>query len=422
MAQVIDRIVRSGGNAVLAIFSARVLGSADYGMLAYLLTVVGFASILSTLGLANFTLISFARLPAEETDTWLSTLVILRQAGALAAVGGAMLFLATIRHASVELVILGGMIASSQLLQSLDCYESFYLARGQAGAVLLVRWFSFAMLGAAKIAACIWHAPLGIFALLAALDLGLYGATYLVLAPKNRPRLHWRQVRWSIMKEALGSCWPLAIASLTVLTYMRYDQFLISRYLGDRALGQYAVAVVVAELWNFVANALSVAFMPRLTAMLGNGGESKYSLFFGQLTRLAFWGSFSYSLAVFLLAEPIIRILYGSEFATAASTLRILCWTAPLIAVGILNAVWVVHHQIQSVWLFQTLIVATFSIISNQFVVHRFGVNGAALVLLASQLLACLLLNGFFKATQELFATQLKAIFNLGQSRPSNNA
>lgn len=412
-AQILDRVVRSGGNIVLTIFIARVLGSNDYGILAFLLTVVGFASVFSTLGLANYTLINFSRLPVQAAEMWLSTLVFLRQSGAVVAVLATTLFLAVVRGMDMEIVLLGGMIACSQLLQSLDCYESYYLARGKVGTVLLARWVSFAVLAGAKVAACLLHAPLGLFALLAGLDLGLYGVAYLLLNPASRPRLRWRAVRRPIAVEALKACGPLVLSGVTVLVYMRYDQFLISRYRGDADLGVYAVAVVIAELWNFVANALSVAFTPRLTTVLELNGAAAYHAFFCRLSRYAFWGSCCYALVIWVLSGPLIRLLYGSEFAAAAQILRILCWTAPFIAIGILNSIWMIHHGAQSTWLLQTLTVASFSVVANQFVVPRFGTAGAASVLLISQALACFFLNGIFKATRELFAIQLWAIFDL---------
>lgn len=410
-AQILDRVVRSGGNILLTIFVARVLGSKDFGVLSYLLTVVGFASIFSTLGLANYTLINFSRMNVRTDETWISTLVFLRQSGAVIAILASMIFLSVARGLDSVVVLLGGMMACSQLLQSLDCYESYYLARGKIGTVLVARWTSFAILAGAKITACIFHAPLGIFVLLAGLDLGLHGVAYLLLNRSSRPSLRWSAVRRPIAAEALKACGPLFLTGLTVLVYMRYDQFVITRYRGDATLGVYAVAVTIAELWNFVANALSVAFTPKLTMALRRNDEKGYDDFFCLISRYAFWGSSLYGLVLCVVSAPLIRFLYGLEFESAALILQILCWTAPLIAIGIINSIWIIHHGAQATWLVQTLITASFSVAANQIAVPRFGAVGAALVLLASQALACFFLNGAFKSTRKLFFLQMRSIF-----------
>jgi O-antigen/teichoic acid export membrane protein len=159
-------------------------------------------------------------------------------------------------------------------------------------------------------AAAAWTASFVIADIAALSALGLRGVQLpSILAP------NWRalgaQIRYGV---------PGQIANLAALFNYRLDQFLVAAFVTRAAVGQYTVAVGLAESVWWISTAVALVLMPRLSGM-----ESERA---GELTPVATRNTLALSalaaIALAVVSPVVIRILFGSEYDDAVLPLILL--------------------------------------------------------------------------------------------------
>ena len=118
---------------------------------------------------------------------------------------------------------------------------------------------------------------------------------------------------FSLLRTTLTRSLPLHVAMVLHFLHLRSDLFLVQGFLGAVALGDYSVAVVLAETVLLITDSLSVAILPRQmadsprqAAIIAVRG-AKASLILAVVAAIAWAG----------LGSSIIDIFFGSAFSPA---------------------------------------------------------------------------------------------------------
>jgi O-antigen/teichoic acid export membrane protein len=172
---------------------------------------------------------------------------------------------------------------------------------------------------AAVVLVAIYALPLP--ALYFAIPISLAVANGLVVGIALRA-LRWR---WTWSPAALGHALRYGIQShfgnIAEIGVLRLDQFAVYWLLGPTALGLYSVGALAADFMAQGAQAASYVFFARIAAA---GPRGPY------LARLAVGASslvlFAVAVPAFLLADPIVRTVFGPGFEGSIPALRILAF------------------------------------------------------------------------------------------------
>jgi O-antigen/teichoic acid export membrane protein len=188
--------------------------------------------------------------------------------------------------------------------------------------------------------------------------------------PIRRSDLSLAEAKYLIRESA-----PLLFSSLFVMLYMRIDQILISKWLGSEAVGNYSVAVRIAEVFNFVPVYLAVSLLPVFTKTLGDGkSDELYEVCF------RFLNLFIFPVILFftLFSGEFLDILFPGQFPEAAGALRVLIWSEFFIFVGVIHSTIVLANGLQRYDLLLVAIQAAVNITLNWFLIDRFLIVGAS--------------------------------------------
>lgn len=159
-----------------------------------------------------------------------------------------------------------------------------------------------------------------------------------------------------------------------VLNY-RLDAFIVNAMMGVRHVGIYATSVSVSELLLLVPTAVNVVMYPTITAIRGDH-RNRVTLL---ATGATMYGVGLLGIVWALLADPIIRVLFGSAFTESAGPAR---WLIPgMLAIGIVRvlchaAAGAGHPEVLTYTTFAGL---AFTIPLDLVLIPRIGVLGAAL-------------------------------------------
>jgi O-antigen/teichoic acid export membrane protein len=164
------------------------------------------------------------------------------------------------------------------------------------------------------------------------------------------------------------------VAALSLFLVLRVDVIIIQLILTDRDVGQYAVAVSLAELAYLVPSTVATLLFPRMASMTDPHER------WATARRWAMSIAIGTALVVpvgWLLGEPIIATLYGPDFAGGTGALL---WLLPgIVLLSVQTIISHYHYAIgaPSVLVIAPLAGAVINVVLNVTLVPLHGISGA---------------------------------------------
>jgi O-antigen/teichoic acid export membrane protein len=134
------------------------------------------------------------------------------------------------------------------------------------------------------------------------------------------------------------------------------------------------------------------------------------------------WLGVAIALPVSILAEPLMRILYGAPYEGAGAALAIVIWSAVVTFLGLVTGYWLVAENLQRIYPVRILASLCTCVVLNLILVPRWGIRGAAVATVFAQFVASTVVYAFNKKTRIMIVMQFKALalpYRLLTSRPS---
>ena len=311
------QIVRFAGNVALA----RLLQPSDYGLVAIVTAVNGFASLLTELGLAGA--VVHAR---HLTDRFLSTAFWVN------AVTGVVL--------TATVMLAAGPIASfydqPELVPLLRIASlGFTLSVGAIHLGVLQRALRFGRLGTIELVGAL--ATLVTSLALATAGVGAYS---LVIGPVVGAIVttfgYWFSARWWPRhppdRRSLRELWRFS-GGLTAFNLVNYwsrnaDNLLIGKFASAAALGYYGKAYSLMMLpLNEVSNVISRVMFPALVEVRDN--PERFRRAWLKTVRLALLLSMPFSVGVTVTAPALVLTLFGPQWVGMTTVLALLAASIP---------------------------------------------------------------------------------------------
>ena len=230
-------------------------------------------------------------------------------------------------------------------------------------------------------------------------DTGILSSCYLFVYYKKGFKIRNWLFDYGLAKTFLRSSWPLMFSSLAITIYMKIDQVMIKSLLNDNAVGIYAAAAKVSEVWYFIPTIICASFFPALVY----GHKTGSAQFASRLKRiyfLMFWLSFLIAVAVSFLSASIIQILYGPAYAPAASVLSVHVWSGVGVFLGVAVTQYLIIENYNKIVFCSTSISAVINVILNFILIPRMGIMGAAIATLVAYWFSMLFVV-FFKKSRD---------------------
>lgn len=206
-------------------------------------------------------------------------------------------------------------------------------------------------------------------------------------------RLSFRNLPWKSFFSQTR--YTYAISLLADITLMLDIVFLRLLSL-PVAVGLYAFSMKIVRTSSILLTDPLLVFFPRIVALVQAGETEKAkAVVLRNLQLLIFFG-LPMSAGIFLLAEPVIRVVLGEQFLPALTDLRLLAFY-PLLKVYNLflsKQVLIVHHH-ERAYMKSLLAGAFFFIATTIPLSSRFADTGACIAILLSELVT-LCLNLYY--------------------------
>jgi len=352
---------------LITILIARSLGDigfASFSAAFFLMTILGN----STSGLDKTFVFQFVRLKGREKDSVLSSYTFLKLYLMLFLTSSAIVILFLFRGSfnfDIRLAILGIICSISYWI--LTYISSIYQALQK-----------FKLYGLTQITYYLGLFLLVIIIFLLKINSGfIYISLYflaswilivLLLPFKNKGILTSKEELIGLLKKAK---W-LILSEIVWLIFIRFDYFTVSKILGPDELGNYALALRIINITIIFVGSLSLYILPKAAEIDSNKKLARFwkiSLGIGG-TLLGF------NLILYLLAKPIVLILFGREYFPTIRFFRLMIIAyLPMVFLSPFKYLILRFNKEIHYFVFNGILLATYIIFLNMFVV-KFGSIG----------------------------------------------
>jgi PST family polysaccharide transporter len=402
----VDRVVRMGMGLFVGVWVARYLGPIQFGSLNFAGAFVALFGSVTTLGLDGIVMRELVH-KAEDRHEILGTTLALRSVAGLVAVGVSIAILRLIQPHDRQALLLVSILSLTLVFQAFDTIDAFFQSQVRSKITVWAKNGVFLVFAAIRVSLIYAKAPLWTFAAAMTSEIAL-GAAGLVLGYRlSGGRMSsWRSSKQRAV-HLLKQSWPLILSGMAIMVYMRLDMVMLKIMKGDFAVGLYAAATRVSEVWYFIPLAIVSSVSPAIMRAKDNP-----ELFYGRLRKLFSLMTLSacaIGSIVALSSHAIIRILYSSGYSGAAPVLAVHVWASVFVFLGVAQSPWDISKNMLKLSLYRTVTGAIINIAMNFYLIPRYSAMGAAVATVASYAISGVFANAFSARTRPIFYMQMKS-------------
>lgn len=400
------KIMQSLINFVIGILTARYLGPSNYGVLSYAMSVVAFAVPIMQLGLNQTLIREFVKSPEREGQILGSALVI-NSISSVFCMIGTVAFVMFVDAGEKETILICALYSLTLVFQATEITQFWFQSK------LLSQYPSIAML-VAYIVVALYKVYLLVtqksviwFALSNVLDYSL--VSIILMAMYKRIGGQRLGFSWQTGREMLSRSKYYIIPSLMVMIFQHTDRIMIKLMIGEVETGVYAAAITCIGITGFVFTAVIDSARPVILESKEKN-QAVYETRMIQLYSIIACMSIGQSIVMTLFAKPIVHLLYGPEYAKAASILSVAVWYVTFSYYGSVRNVWILAEEKQKYLTGINIAGAVANVVLNYYLIPICGATGAALASLITQFYTNVIIGFLFKPIRENNALMVKSL------------
>ena len=379
----VEKIIRFTVGLFVGVWVARYLGPERFGLLSYAQSFVGLFTIIASLGLDGIVVRELVK-NNNLNDEIIGTAFWLK----LIAAFGVLLILAiaiNLTSNDTYTNILIFIIASATIFQSFNVVDFYFQSKVMSKFVVYANIISLFLSSIVKITLILNEAPLVAFAWVILFDSFILACGFIYFYIKKNLKFKIKNLKLKIKTATslLKDSWPLILSGIAISIYMKIDQVMIKEMMNAEAVGQYAAAVRLSEVWYFIPMVITASLFPAIV----NAKKVSEKLYYGRLQKLYdlnFFIALILGLPVIVFSNFIVELLYGQQFNQSAQILSIHMFCGFLVFMGVVRGKWMLNENLQRYDLFIHIIGAIANIIFNYIFISLLGIIGAAYATLLS--------------------------------------
>ncbi|MGN6113741.1 MAG: flippase [Luteimonas sp.] len=383
---VTDKFLRAVLALPVTLWVARYLGVDEFGRLSYATSFVMVFAVLAAIGLDS-------QLIRDLVKSRHPRNVVLASGFVLKSAGSAVAFVLAVASALVvdprrgtDLVLVV-VFAAAMLLQPFDVVDYWFRARSQSRKAVVAKLSGFVAGLLARIGVILAHGDIVDLALVSVAEaaIGAVGLVAMYYRGEHDGGRFAASGRY--MRDLLQRSWPLLLSALAIVLYMRLDTLMLQHMSGPEAVGIYAAATRLSEVWYALPVIVATAAFPSLV----HSHDESEAKFRGNMRRLYFWFAWmavAVALPVSVASGWLVPVLFGPAYQPASVVLAIHVWSCVAVYLGVASGQFLVIKNLQGISLYRTALGLGCNVVLNLLLIPGYGPAGAALATLVSYTVA----------------------------------
>ncbi|MEI6705242.1 MAG: flippase [Deltaproteobacteria bacterium] len=403
-----DKLLRMGVGLFVNIWMVRYLGPERFGLLSYSVAFVALFATFATLGLDGIVIRELVRKPDDSSEI-LGSALVLRLVGSACSFVVCMGSFLLLRQSDTAGRMLVAIIAAGMVLQAFDVIDFWFQSRMLSRNTVIAKNCAFLMAVSVKIGLILAHASLLMFAWAAFLEV-ILGVVGMMLLYKNSGH---RIGEWSSAfvrcRQMLNDSWPMILSGLSIAIYMKIDQIMLGDMAGNGAVGIYASATKLSEIWYMIPMIVVSSVFPSIVQSKAQD-EQLYNRRITRLFSLMAGISLLIAIPMSLCSGWVVTAMYGNAYQAAGPVLAVHIWASLFVFYGVAQGPWDLTENLTRLAMVRIVTGATVNILLNLWLIPAYGPIGAAAATVVSQALAAVFLNLLHEKTRPIFYCQIKSL------------
>jgi O-antigen/teichoic acid export membrane protein len=293
------------------------------------------------------------------------------------------------------------------LFGSFDMFVYWYRYKNKASITAIYRLVAFGISAAWRLFAIAVLKSLILYVVGVVAETGLFVIFLIFFYRKNYTKVI--NVSKETIKTMLKISYPFIFSAVLATIYGQADKIMLKSMVDNSAVALYNASTTLAGLVVIIPTTLIEGFRPDIMdAKLKD--ESLYQRRLRQLYAIIFWACIAYGLFITFFAKQIIMVLYGQKYLGAVNSLSLIVWYTSFSYFGAINNVFMVAED-KIKWVqVTTLVGAICNIILNFFLIPLWGIIGAALASLLTQVIANFILMAVIPDLRKGFGIMVRGI------------
>lgn len=184
-------------------------------------------------------------------------------------------------------------------------------------------------------------------------------------------------------RRLLARSWPLIAHAVLGLAIFNSDLIVLRLFRTPADVGHYAAAYTLISFFLNLGAAYTLTLLPVLTRLRHDGGAAQ-ALYHGAIGQVLA-GALPMALGGFLVAGPLVTLIFGADFLPAAAPLGILVWCVPVAVIRNVAQAALVAHERQDRLLHTVAWAAALNLALNFLLIPAYGLIGAAIATVATE-------------------------------------
>lgn len=382
----------------------RYLGPTEFGRMTYVYSYVLLFIPLCQMGLNSTVVKELA--DNKDNNEVIGTILVIRMLGSIVGMFCSIFVVSLLNKEGYT--IIAALQSFALLFQTFDCLVNFYQTKylsKKSGIIYAVSYIATAIF---RIVAILLKKDIKWFAFATSLDYIVVAILLISVYFKDGYGLRFS---FSMAKKLLKNSYHYIFASVFVIIYGKViDTLFLGKMISETAVGYYSAATLLCNSWPFILQSIIDSSSPMIFDSYKNNEEG-FEKGLKRLYAIIFYAGISVALIITVFARIIIFILYGNDYLSAITPLRIICWSSTFSYIGVARYIWLQCKGLNKYETIISFIGAVTSVILHYVLIKLYGINGAAIALLLNEFITNFVLLFIIKGTRENGKLVLEAIF-----------
>ena len=397
-----DKVFKMILGFFVIIYLTRYLGPDRFGLLAYSQSIVSIFMAISTLGLANGgVLLKELVGNSKKKDLLLGTVFYLTMAASLLMISivfGVLVFLPDDQSNILILIISFSIFFQNISIIIIDYFQLKVLSKY----VTYCSSIGFIFSSILKVSLIYFELELIFFAYALLFDSIILSIGLVYFYKRQGLSISKWKFDPVIAKKFLKAAVPLTLITISAFVYTRIDQIMIKHMLDNEAVGNYAAAITVSELFYFIPAIILSSVFPKIVEVRSSN-KDRYMDLLENMYRLVLWIALPIAAGMYFFSDLIVSILFGSQYTQASEILAILSWSIVFSSVSAVFIKILYIEGFEKKYLYKYLFGVIINTVLNYFLIKEYGVRGAAMATLITLFAVSYIFDLFDKELRKFY-------------------
>lgn len=390
---ILGKVIQMVLSFIISIFVARYLGPSNFGVINYAAAYVAFFTSLCTLGI-NSIIIKELIDNQDKQGEIIGTTLVLRIISSIFSTIMIIAIVSIVDRDEPVTILVVALYSISLVFQIFDTFNYWFQSRYQSKITAISTLLAYLAISFYKIVLLIFEKNVTWFAFANSVDyIFLAFCLYFAYRKNNGPKISFSL---KTGKKLLGKSYHYILSGMMVAIYGQTDKLMLKQMLDDTSVGYYSLAFSINTMWVFVLSAIIDSMYPTIMNLYKSDHKA-FDKKNRQLYAIVIYISIFVATMFSIFGKLAIQILYGEEYLPAFASLKIIAWYTIFSYLGVARNAWIVCENKQKYLKYMYFSAAILNIFFNYWMIPIWGVTGAALASLITQICTSIVLPCFIR-------------------------